>query len=259
MLESLLPLVNLSDDMVFTAMLVFGRVGGVAALLPGFGEQSVPMRVRLMGALAFTFIAWPLVWPKVAVLPETGLALLLLITIEVFIGMMIGLAIRMIVMALQLAGSMAAQATSISQIVGAGATPDPMPAIGNALVLSGLALALAAGLHVKAVLAIALSYDIVPAGLAPDGEGLATWGVDQAAHAFELAFALAAPFVLASFAYNLALGFINRAMPQLMVAFIGAPAIMAGGLLILAAGAPALLQVWNAALDAALNDPFGLR
>ena len=228
-------------------------------MLPGFGEQSVPMRIRLVGALAFTVISWPLVWPKMGAMPETGLALLLLLTVEVFIGTMIGLAIRMIVMALQLAGSIAAQATSISQIVGAGATPDPMPAIGNALVLSGLALALAAGLHIKAVLAISLSYDIVPPGFAPPGEAIATWGVDQVAHAFELAFALAAPFVLASFVYNLALGFINRAMPQLMVAFIGAPAIMAGGLLILAAGAPALLTVWSAALDGALSDPFGLR
>ncbi len=79
------------------------------------------------------------------------------------------------------------------------------------------------------------------------------------AQAFALGFSLAAPFVIAGFAYNLALGAINRAMPQLMVAFIGAPAITAGGLLILMLAAPvhpALLG--RTASTLTLADPLGL-
>ena len=70
------------------------------------------------------------------------------------------------------------------------------------------------------------------------------WGLARIAEAFSLAFLLAAPFVIASFIYNLALGVINRAMPQLMVAFVGAPAITWGGLALLLVTAPVLLGVW---------------
>ena len=91
---------------------------------------------------------------------------------------------------------------------------------------------------------MARSYEILPMGLPVPAEDVARWGVARVAQAFALGFSLAAPFVIAGFAYNVALGAINRAMPQLMVAFIGAPAITAGGLLILHAGLagdPALL------------------
>ena len=146
---------------------------------------------------------------------------------------MVGLAIRLMVLALQLAGSIAAQSTALAQIFGAGATPDPMPAIGNILMLAGVTLAVPADLHVKAALAMARSYEILPIGRRDAGGRRRRLGRRAGREAFALGFSLAAPFVIAAFAYNLALGAINRAMPQLMVAFIGAPAITAGGILLL--------------------------
>ncbi|MEM8755542.1 MAG: flagellar biosynthetic protein FliR, partial [Pseudomonadota bacterium] len=158
--------------------------------------------------------------------------------------------------ALQLAGSMAAQATSVAQIFGAGATPDPLPAIGNVLTLAGIALALAAGLHIKAVAAIMTSYEVLPFGVFPVAGDLGQWGLARAASAFALAFSLAAPFVVAALVYNVALGAINRAMPQLMVAFVGAPAITAGAVFLLFAAGPVALQHWAGRLDVALAAPF---
>ena len=259
MFESLAPLTALTEDTVFVIALVFARVGATAALLPGFGEQSIPMRVRLLIAVAFTLITWPMIAPLAAQVSATAVQFAVLIALEALIGTALGLVIRLLVMALQLAGSMAAQATSLSQIMGAGATPDPLPAIGNILVIGGVALALVSGLHIKAAEAIVLSYRVLPIGLVPAAPDLAMWGLGHAARAFALAFMLATPFVIASFAYNLMLGFINRAMPQLMVAFIGAPAITAGGILILAIASPLILTVWSDRLDQVLANPFAGR
>jgi flagellar biosynthetic protein FliR len=64
------------------------------------------------------------------------------------------------------------------------------------------------------------------------------------------------PFAIAALIYNVALGVINRAMPQLMVAFVGAPALTAGGLLLLYAAAPVMLSVWITALGRVLEQPF---
>ena len=63
-------------------------------------------------------------------------------------------------------------------------------------------------------------------------------------------------FVIAGMIYNLALGAINRAMPQLMVSMVGAPALTFGALALLAVVAPVLLSVWVGAFHDHLADPF---
>jgi len=69
--------------------------------------------------------------------------------------------------------------------------------------------------------------------------------VSQVASGFRLAFALAAPFYILSLLYNLTLGVINRAMPQLMVAFVGAPVITAGALILLTVSIPLMVGRWQ--------------
>ncbi len=257
---ALARLFSFQEAEVQTFFAVFIRVGAVAALLPGFGERAMPARVRLVVGFAFTAIVWPAVAPALPSGIDTApLAFGRLVLAEATCGIALGIAIRFVVFALQTAGAMASQATAVSQILGAGVTPDPLPAIGNALVLAGIACALAAGLHVKAAAAMIDSYDVLPFGLFPVAGDLAEWGISRGAEAFGLAFALAAPFLVGSLLYNVALGAINRAMPQLMVAFVGAPAITAGALLLLLVAAPTMLRFWNARLDEVLAAPFGVR
>jgi flagellar biosynthesis protein FliR len=257
MLEGLAEVLDLSEAALASAVLVFMRIGAIMALLPGFGEQAIPVRVRLGLTVAFTMVVWPLLAPELlAVDPARPFVAMMLI--EAGVGLLFGLSIRLLVMALQFAGAIAAQSTSLAQIFGPNATPDPMPAMGNILMLAGVTLAVAAGLHAKATIAIAESYAVLPMGLPVSGADVAAWGVARVAQAFALGLSLAAPFVIASFAYNLALGAINRAMPQLMVAFVGAPAITAGGILILLLASPVILEVWTGRMDATLADPFGL-
>lgn len=234
--------------------LVFLRIGAAAFMLPAFGELIIPMRVRLVGALALTALIAPLAVPHFPADPPVWAWFLLTETIA---GLALGAVLRLMAMALQIAGSMAAQATSLAQVFG-GQAADPMPAIGHVMSLAGLAVLAATGLHVKLVAYFALSYDLLPPGHLPAPSDFLTWGVERTSHAFGLAFSLAAPFVVASVLYNLALGVINKAMPQLMVAFVGAPAITAGSLILLALSLPAILTVWLNVMGTLLNDPTGL-
>jgi len=256
-MEGLAALLDLSEASLAGFILVFVRIGAVASLLPGFGEQLIPPRVRLGVAIAFSVVVWPMITPGLAA-PDPARPFLAMLIVELSIGLMLGIAIRLMVLALQLAGSIAAQSTALAQIFGAGVAPDPMPAIGNILMLAGITLAVASGLHVKAALAMARSYEILPMGLPVPAEDIARWGTARVAQAFALGFSLAAPFVIAGFAYNLALGAINRAMPQMMVAFIGAPAITAAGLLLLLLASPVILHFWGLRLDRLLADPLAM-
>jgi flagellar biosynthetic protein FliR len=240
-----------SQQMLLVVFLVFLRVGAAMALLPAFGEQVVPQRIRLGLTIAFTAIITPAVADDLAA--TTGNALPF--ATEVMAGLALGIALRLFVIALQIAGTMVAQSTSLSQLFG-GAGAEPQPAMSHLFVMAGLAIAVISGLHVRVAELLILSYDILPPGRLIPGAELADWGLGRVAHAFSLAFSLAAPFIAASVIYNIALGVINRAMPQLMVVFVGAPALTLGGLVLLAITTPLLLAVWVQALHAFFDAPF---
>lgn len=247
----LTELTGLGQAWFWTATLVFLRVGAAIALMPAFGEQVVPQRVRLVVALAFTAIVAPAVAPDLATVPTSIRAG----GQEVLVGLAIGIGMRLFIIALQIAAAIIAQVTSLSQLFG-GSTPEPQPAIGNLLTVASLALAVLAGLHVKAASLLILSYRVLPAGRLPAAADMADWGLVQITHAFTLAFSLAAPFVIGSVIYNIALGIINKAMPQLSVSLVGAPALTAGSLILMMIAVPLMLGVWLGSFDAFLAAPF---
>ena len=253
-MEALEEVVRILQGQATLAFAVFLRMSAFFTLMPGFGERSVPVRIKLGLGLAMTMVVLP------AVEPTPGLSQpIMLIFTEIATGLILGLGLRLFILALQTAGSIAAQATSLSQLLGGNAA-EPMPAIGHILVVAGMALAVMTGLHIKAAQFFVLSYELVPAGQFPRPDFFSEWGVHRIARAFALAFSLAAPFVILSVIYNLALGAINRAMPQLMVAFVGAPLITAGGLVLLCLAAPLMLGAWIEAMDQFLAAPLeGMR
>lgn len=253
-LASVLPLVQTS---LWTGFVVFLRVAAMLSLVPAFGEQSVPVRVRLALALAFTLIVLPAVTTLVPNTPALAPQVAGLVVVEAVNGLLFGLMLRFFILALQIAGSIAAQSTSLSQLFGGASGAEPQPAIGHILILSALALITILGLHVRLAAFMIQSYTLIPVGTLPSAQIVADAGLREITRCFGLGFTLAAPFVIASLIYNVTLGVINRAMPQLMVAFVGAPAITAGGLILLMLAAPLMLTVWSNGLFAFMNAPFG--
>ena len=242
-----------AQETLLIGFFVFLRIGAAMAFLPAFGEQMVPMRIRLAATIAFTTVTAPAIAPDYNV-PAVGSQIAGFALVEVASGLVIGVVLRFFVHALQIAGSIAAQSTSLSQILG-NAAAEPMPAIGQVLLVGGLTLAVVLGLHIRLAEYLILSYQLFPPGAHFDVAAVSTWGIARVAHAFSLAFSLSAPFVIASFLYNLALGVINRAMPQLMVAFVGAPAITFGGLALLFLTAPLIFSIWTIAFHEFLSQP----
>ncbi|MCC7321443.1 MAG: flagellar biosynthetic protein FliR [Rubellimicrobium sp.] len=238
--------------------LVFLRVGAVVALAPAFGEQTVPVRLRLIAALCLTLCVLPAVMPEVsaAALGLTQSGMLRAGLGETAAGLVFGVVLRLMVLALQTAGTIAAQSVSLAQMAGGGLGPEPAPAVGHLMVVGGIALAASVGLHVRLAAYLIDSYRLIPPGLVPSSGVVATAGIGAVSRSFALAFSLALPFVIAALLYNLLLGVINRAMPQLMVTFIGAPLLTAGSILLLLAVAPVLVLLWSEALGAVLAAPF---
>ena len=101
MLAQLAPLVDALGLPFASAGIVFLRVSGLMIMLPGFGERMVPMRVKLVGALAITAIVAPLL-PIAQVPPAITLAL---VVSEIAIGLAMGTSLRFLAQALLIAGN----------------------------------------------------------------------------------------------------------------------------------------------------------
>lgn len=252
-IAELAGLLDLAEGVAWAAALAFIRIGALVALMPGLGDPAVPQRIKLALIVAFTLVVAPLLADRTSGMEPSFLAL----GGEAVSGLVLGIGLRLFLVALQTAAAIIAQATTLSQLF-AGAAPEPQPAIGNLFLIAGIALAMAAGLHVRAAELVILSYDILPAGGRPQAGDAADWSVALISRTFSLAFMLAAPFVIASMLYNLALGAINRAMPTLMVSMVGAPALTLGALALLAIATPVILSAWLAAFGEYLAQPFAV-
>lgn len=252
-IAELSALLDLAEGLALAAALAFVRIGALVALMPGLGDPAVPQRIKLTLIFAFTLVVAPLLADRISGMEPSVLAF----GGEAVAGLVLGIGLRLFVVALQTAAAIIAQATTLSQLF-AGSAPEPQPAIGNLFLIAGIALAMTAGLHVRATELVFLSYDILPAGGWPQAADMADWGLSLISRTFSLAFTLSAPFVIASMLYNLALGAINRAMPTLTVSMVGAPALTLGAFALLAIATPVILSAWLAALDGQLAQPFAV-
>lgn len=247
-------LVALLGESFWHMAIVFLRVGSMVFILPVLGERFIPNNVKLIAALMFAVIVAPSVPVQSA--PASILLYAGLAVSEGLIGLALGFVVRLFVMTLQTLGAIAAQSTSLAQVFG-GLGAEPMPAMGSFLFFAGTALAVLLGLHIKIAEFMINSYILFPIGEFPPAAELAHWIVDRVSKSFSMSFSLAAPFLITAVIYNLTLGFINRAMPQLMVSFVGAPVIILGSIFILMVASPLILTHWVEVYWAFFANPVG--
>ena len=243
MTEILLPLISMLGGELEAFLVVLARLSPIVFLMPGIGEQVLPVRVRLMVLLGVS-VAFSFEGAFEPPVMATAGKLIEIMISELIIGVLIGITLRLCIWALMIAGSLIAQAIGLSQLLGFSTDTEAQTIVAKLLAMSGAALLLSMNFHVAAFAAIWELYDALP----PGARAASYYAhlADAIFSAVTLGFLLAWPFVVVSLLYNLGLGFINKAMPQLMVAFVGAPFIVGAGLILMTTGLAALLMVWAA-------------
>ena len=111
-------LLTFVQAMLWSGFVVFLRVGAMLALVPAFGEQTVPVRVRLGLSIAFSLVVLPAVSPGIPPPPDQPTAIMSILLAEVVAGLLFGMMLRLFVIALMMAGTLIAQSTSLSQLFG---------------------------------------------------------------------------------------------------------------------------------------------
>lgn len=221
---------------------LFARLSLFFMLAPVFGENAVPARVRLSAAALAAFLLYPVLGQQLAEARAMGVFTLL--GKEAVTGFVMGLSLRLFVHALQFLGMLVSQSLSLSQPLGNGISTEPNTTISTLLMMAGVTLLVTADVHILLFGILANSFQNMPLGLAVDSGGAADWLTGITVSLFRLCLSLALPFIILNFAYNLILGFLNRAMPQLLVSFVGLPGITLAGLFLLMFCAAAMLTGW---------------
>jgi flagellar biosynthetic protein FliR len=222
---------------VFQYLLVFARVGGALMMLPGFGDAYVPVRVRLLFALALSVALLPMLLPIMPMLPGGLDRSFGLIAVETGIGVFFGVMARILLMAVQGAGTIVAlQVGFANAFVADPITAQQAAVTGNFLLALTLALIFATGVDHLTLRALAGTYGVFPVGELPPMGDVADHTSRLVAQSFSLAVQLSAPFLVYGIVFAVGLGLLSRLMPALQVFFVAMPVQLLGGIGLMAIG-----------------------
>ncbi len=238
-----------------TFLLVFARVGTMVMLLPGLGERSVPARVRLTLALMLAAVLLPLHRNAFTIDLRTFGPVAAMLGQEVFVGAVLGLTVRLLISALQVAGFVIAQQLGVGFVTAVDPTQGQQSVIvANFLTLLGLTLVFATDLHHLVIAALNDSYTLFRPGEVPLLGDVAALTTRTVATAFRIGIQLSAPFIVFGLLFNVGLGVLSRLMPQMQVFFVGLPLSIIVGFLILVLVAGAMMSVFLDSLEGVLRE-----
>lgn len=247
----------LTPTLVLTAFVVFCRIGGCLLVVPGFSSPRVPVRARLFVAIAVALALTPMLQAEVlpnveAAMPVTLLAI---IVSESLKGVLIGLLGRFFFVALETMAMSISFSIGLSSTMGAPIDGDEaMPSIASLMSLVAVLLVFLTDLHWELFRGLAASYAVLPVKQSFDPRvGLAQL-TDDAARTFVFTLRIAAPFIVFSVVANLAVGLVNKLVPQIPVTFISTPFLLAGGFLILYFEIGPALDLFTSAFGAWLRN-----
>ena len=209
---------------VFGFLLIFSRIGVAMSLLPGFSTNYVNIRVRLLFALAISFVLAPVLASRLPGLPETPMGLGLLVLGEIVVGAFLGSVARIILTALQVAGTIISLVSSLANAL----IQDPIvnqqtSTISGFLSTLGVTLIFVTNMHHMMLRAVFDSYTLFLPGNALSIGDMALVVARHVSDSFSLGLQLASPLVVTGFSYYLGLGLLTRLMPQMPVFFVGMP------------------------------------
>lgn len=221
-------------------LLIYARIQACLLAMPGFGERMLPIRVRVGAAMALVPLYAGLVRPEP---PPPPLELAGLVTAEIVSGLALGLMVRMVAMALDVAATVVAQSASLSALLGMSEDMPPHP-IGNLLHLAGIAVLMALGLPVMICQILTDSFALKPPGLWPDIVTVWPAFLSLVMHSLLLSMLIASPFILGGLLFQMLSGVVARVMPMMPIIFVAAPAAIMLALVALTVLLPGILGIW---------------
>ncbi len=242
-------MINKADMDIFSGyiinfLFILLRAGIFVSVLPVIGSKQLPAQFRIGFAVFIALLLTPLV--KIGFNENN---VLILILKELLIGVSLGLAVRFVFMAVNMAG------TFISYAMGLSIATVFNPEIGQDTLISEaygimtMLLFLAMDAHHDLIYVFVKSFELLPAGQL-SVEPLLPQIVSMGSGFFILALKLGAPVMVGLLIVNLLTGFLYKAAPQMNIFFIAMPLNILLGILLIMLSIP----VFEHVLDISFSD-----
>jgi len=241
------------------ALLVFPltRILAMIASSPILGNRQVPARVKIGLSVLLAILIAPTVgeMPPVSIGSPHGL---LIVVQQIIIGVAMGITMRLIFTAVEMAGELA----GLQMGLGFASFYDPINASHNPIisqwmgVIATLAF-LALNGHLYMISTLAESFQTLPIGGMMSYKelyGVVSWGGSIFAYALQISL----PILAALLITNIALGILTRAAPQLNLFAVGFPITLAIGFFVLILSTPYFLPIMDRITQEGLGTALNL-
>ena len=237
---------NFSENQVLLFTLMFVRVGGIIFFTPILGSTNVPSHAKIGLIFFVTLMVFPLVDFTFVEFPKGLFSFTLLISSELLIGMIIGFSVRLLMSAVQIAG------TTIGFQMGFGIVNviDPVTSTQVSVIaqfqnLVGFLIFLSINAHHIVLNSIAYSFQLIPPlGFEFSGEMVNIY-MNIVRDVFVISVKIAGPLIATLLFTSVALGMIARTVPQMNVFIVGFPLQIGLGLLMIGLTLPLFGMVIN--------------
>ncbi len=232
----------------------FFRIGAMVGAVPVIGTRLLPVRIRLGLALVLTVVMVPVI-PTTPVVAVFGVDALMITATQIFIGLAMGFALRMVFAAF-VHGS---QIIALQMGLGFASMIDPqngvqVPMLSQFYIILVTLLFLGFNGHLMVIQVLVDSFHTLPIGAtgidARDLWSLVSAGSGMLAGAVWIALPAVASLLLV----NLAFGVMTRAAPQLNIFVVGFPMTMILGFAAILFSLPSIVPQ----LESLMGDGFTL-
>ena len=220
------------------------RTAAILSALPLLGGRNVPVRIKVTLAAGVAIVLTPVVNIHFAPNWLQPLSLLMGLTAEFFIGMALGLATRLLMAAVELAG----QVMGFQVGFGFAQAVDPAtqlqtPVFGQLLTVIATLLYFQMDGHHLILLALGSSFQLIPPFGASLQAPLLVDIVQLMQGTMNMGLRLALPVIVVTLLVHLTMGILGRLVPQMNVLITSFPITISVGLLVLGFGLPLMALI----------------
>jgi len=253
-----MTLPEIAGDQLAAFVLVLARVGGLFFFAPVFSSKLIPARAKFIAAGAISLAMTPLVEGKRAI-PDDPMMLASMMIKEIIVGLGIALALGVVAAAVHAGASIvdAIGGFAFASLVDPFTNMQGSPFAQLYGVFATMVLLLSGGDHVM-IQGLAKSYELVPLDATLDLGRFAELATTGLVQVFMVGIEIVAPVLLALVLTDVALGLVSRAVPQMNVLFVGAPAKIMVAFAVAAASLPFAALRLEAALGEAVTRVLGV-
>jgi len=255
------PHINLDNYLsghIFAFVLIFTRIGSAMMLMPGIGERYVMARARLALTFAICLLVMEPLFPRLPTMPPSIGDLVRLLTCEAIIGVFFGTILRIFLSVLEAAGTVIGLQTGLSSATvlnPALASQSPLPSA--LLSVLGTTLIFVTGLDHVLLQSLVALYNLFPPGAVLMPGDMTETVLRLTNQAFVLGIELAMPFFVIGLLMYVALGMIQKLLPNLQLFLIALPLQIWGGLIVLGLTVSSIMSLWLHYIDDTIVSLFG--